>query len=69
MDRFSAGAGVGYWSGNDGQLDLIANVGYLLSGEPDGGNTSLFLEARLPVDELDNPNEFGRIGLGLRFRF
>ena len=68
MDRLSFGGGVGYWSGNDGQADLIANVGYLLSGQPDGSNTSLFLEARLPTDELDNPNEYGRLGLGLRFR-
>jgi hypothetical protein len=69
MDRFSVGAGAGYWSGNDGQVDLIADAGYLLWGSQDSGNTSLFLEARLPVDELDGPNEFGRLGLGLRFRF
>jgi hypothetical protein len=69
MDRFSVGAGAGYWSGNGGQVDLVADAGYLLWGSPDGGNTSLFLEARLPVDELDGPNEFGRLGLGLRFRF
>jgi hypothetical protein len=69
MGNFELGAGVGYWSGNDGQLDLIADAGYLVAGTPDGGNTSLFLEARLPADELDNVEEFGRVGLGLRFRF
>lgn len=67
-DRLSVGAGAGYWSGNDGQVDLIADVGYLLLGDPDGSNTSLFLEVRLPVDELGSPNEYGRLGLGLRFR-
>ena len=46
-----------------------ADVGYLLFGSPDRSNTSLFLEARLPVDELDDANEYGRCGLGLRFRF
>jgi hypothetical protein len=46
-----------------------ADVGYLLAGRPEGGNTSLFVEARLPADELGSPNEFGRFGLGLRFRF
>lgn len=69
LDRVSLGLGAGYWSGNDGQLDLIADIGYRLSGPPEGSNQSLFLEARLPVDELDNPNEFGRFGLGVRFRF
>ncbi|HWR98860.1 MAG TPA: hypothetical protein VN317_10605, partial [Candidatus Methanoperedens sp.] len=68
LDGFSFGLGVGFWSGNDGQADLIADLGYLVSGRPDARNTSLFLEARLPVDELDNTREFGRLGLGLRFR-
>lgn len=69
LGPISVGAGVGYWSGNDGQLDLLADVGFLLFGSPAGSNTSLFLEARLPADELDNLKEFGRCGLGLRFRF
>lgn len=69
LDRFSVGLGAGYWSGNGGQIDLIGDVGLLLSGRPDSSNSSLFLEARLPVDELGSPNEFGRLGLGLRFRF
>ena len=69
LNRFSVGLGAGYWSGNDGQIDLLADVGFLLASRPDGGDTSLFLEARLPVDELDNLDEYGRFGLGLRFRF
>jgi hypothetical protein len=68
LGGLSVGLGAGYWSGNDGQVDLIADIGFLLTGYEDGSNSSLFLEARLPVDELDNLNEFGRFGLGLRFR-
>jgi len=69
LGGYSFGAGAGFWSGNDGQVDAIADVGYLVSGSPDAENVSVFLEARLPFDELDNPNDFGRFGLGLRFRF
>ncbi|MHB8894899.1 MAG: hypothetical protein ACYC99_06945 [Candidatus Geothermincolia bacterium] len=69
LGRHSVGLGAGFWSGNDGQVDLLADVGYLLFGDPDGNNGSLFLEARLPADELGSVNEFGRLGLGLRFRF
>jgi hypothetical protein len=69
LGGFSLGFGAGYWSGNDGQVDLVADLGHILAGDPDGANTSLFLETRLPTDELDNPNEFGRLGLGLRLRF
>ncbi len=68
LGGLSVGLGAGYWSGNDGQVDLIADVGFLLGSRPDGRNCSLFIEARLPTDELDNPNDFGRFGLGLRFR-
>jgi len=67
--RSSFGLGAGFWSGNDGQVDLIADYGYLLFSRPDGRSTSLLVEARLPVDELGNVNEYGRFGLGLRFRF
>lgn len=65
----SFGLGAGFWSGNDGQVDLIVDYGELVSGNPDGRNISLFVEARLPVDELESVSEFGRFGLGLRFRF
>jgi hypothetical protein len=69
LGRHSVGLGAGFWSGNGGQVDLIADVGYLVFGDPEGSNGSLFLEARLPADELGSVNEFGRIGLGMRFRF
>ena len=65
----STGLGAGYWSGNDGQVDLLADVGFLVAGDPDGRNTSFFLEARLPLDQLEDIYNNGRFGLGLRFRF
>jgi hypothetical protein len=68
LDRFSAGFGAGFWTGHDGQVDLLGNIGYRLIGGPDDRNLSLFIETRLPVDELDDPVAFGRFGLGLRFR-
>ena len=67
-DRLSFGLGAGYWSGNDGQVDLIGNLGYRLTGAPDGKNTSLFLDVRLPADDLGDAYEHGRFGLGVRFR-
>jgi hypothetical protein len=69
LGGFSFGLGAGYWSGNDGQVDLLADVGFLVAGDPNSSNTELFLEARLPFDELGNVNEYGRFGVGLRFRF
>jgi hypothetical protein len=69
MDKISFGLGAGYWSGNDGQLDLIADIGYLLWGAPDSRNSSIFLEARLPADNLDELDTFGRFGVGVRTRF
>ena len=69
MDKISFGLGAGYWSGNDGQVDLLANLGYLVWGAPDSRNSSLFLEARLPADNLDDSDKFGRFGLGMRTRF
>ena len=68
LSRLSFGLGAGYWSGRDGQIDLIANLGFRLAGDPDGRNTSLFLDVRLPADDLGNSDKFGRYGLGLRFR-
>jgi hypothetical protein len=69
MSRFSVGLGAGFWSGYDGQLDLLANVGYLVFGAPETANGSLFLEARLPADELGDSDMYGRFGMGLRYRF
>jgi hypothetical protein len=67
--RLSFGVGAGYWSGNDGQLDLIANLGVLAFGPPEGGNGTIFLEARLPADDLSDDDGFARYGIGLRYRF
>lgn len=69
LGRHSFGLGAGFWSGNDGQVDLIANYGYRLFGNPDELNGSLFIEARQPFDDLGSVSEFGRFGLGLRSRF
>jgi len=69
MDKVSLGLGAGYWSGNDGQVDLLANLGFLVWGAPDSRNCSIFFEARLPADNLDELDKFGRFGVGLRERF
>jgi hypothetical protein len=69
LDKISFGLGAGFWSGNDGQLDLLANVGFLVWGVPDSKNCSMILEARLPADDLGNSDKFGRFGLGMRTRF
>jgi hypothetical protein len=69
-NRLSFGMGAGYWwTGDDGQVDLIANVGVLVFGKPDSFNGTLFLEARSEIAELDNLHNLGRFGLGIRFRF
>lgn len=68
-NRLSFGVGAGFWSGNGGQLDLIANLGVLVFGNPNSFNGTLFLEARSAVDELDRLHDEGRFGLGMRFRF
>jgi hypothetical protein len=69
-NRLSFGLGAGYWwTGNDGQMDLIANVGVLVFGKPDSFNSTLFLEARSKANELENLHDQGRFGLGIRFRF
>ena len=64
LNRLSFGLGAGYWSGNDGQIDLIANLGFLVYGKPDSFNSTLFLEARSEADELGNMRDQGRFGLG-----
>lgn len=70
------GLGLGGWitsgdsdipSENSG-VDLIGNVGVRILGEPDKFNTSLFMEARSGLDELDEIKDYGRFGAGLRFR-
>lgn len=53
----------------DTQLDLIAGFGARVYGEPEAFNASLFLEIRSGVDEIDDIIDYGRFGLGVRFRF
>jgi hypothetical protein len=69
-NRLSFGLGAGYWSSNDGQLDLIANTGYLLFGDKESTNGTIFLEGRSEILNADE-NNFGyvRWGVGLRTRF
>jgi hypothetical protein len=69
-NRLSFGLGAGYWwTRDEGQMDLIANLGILVYGKPDSFNSTLFLEARSEVNEMDNLHNLGRFGLGIRFRF
>jgi hypothetical protein len=68
-NRLSFGLGAGFWSGDGGQVDLIANLGFLLYGNPNNFNSTLFLEGRSAVNELGSLHDQGRWGLGIRFRF
>ncbi len=74
---FYAGLGLGAWitSGDskleaeDDDLDVIANIGYRFCGKAGTLSTSIFLEARSGVDELDDFSKYGRYGVGLRVNF
>jgi hypothetical protein len=69
--------GLGGWltdgdSDNDAensQLDLIVSAGTLVYGEPDAFNASLFIEVRSGVEEIGDLIDYGRFGIGVRFRF
>lgn len=71
------GVGMGGWitSGDDTleaedtDVDVIANIGARIYGQPETFNASLFFEARSAVDEFDALGEYGRFGAGLRCRF
>lgn len=67
-DKLFAGAGVGFWSGNDGKADLIANAGYLVYEKPDVMKVSLFVEGRSEADDLF-ASRASRLGAGVRFQF
>ncbi len=77
FSRFFVDLGVGGWitdgdddiDAEDSQLDLIAAFGARVFGEPDAFNGSVFFEVRSGVDELDGLIDYGRFGLGMRFRF
>ncbi|MCW5198748.1 hypothetical protein VU06_03255 [Desulfobulbus sp. F3] len=71
------GLGLGGWitSGDvdddsgDTDIDVMANVGARVYGDPQAFNISAFLEIRSAVDEFDGLSEYGRFGAGLRFKF
>lgn len=68
--RMFLGAGVGVWhSSMDDRLDFIVNAGYRLYGDPKQFNIALFVEGRGAIDQLDKLNDYGRLGIGLRFQF
>jgi hypothetical protein len=69
--RLSAGIGGGYWSADGGKFDIIADLGYRLGGDDTTflGRTTLFLELRSAVDQMDEMRDKGRVGLGLRYHF
>jgi hypothetical protein len=74
-DRYFIDLGVGGWitdgeddrDTEDSQLDLIGAFGARVYGEPDQFNASVFAELRNAPDE--DIVEYGRFGLGVRFRF
>lgn len=67
--RMFLGAGAGYWHSDLSEHgDGIAELGYILFGEPEEQNVSLFVEGRSAFDEFDHL-EKGRIGAGVRFQF
>jgi hypothetical protein len=75
--RYFIDLGVGGWitdgdsdlEAENSQLDLIAGFGARVYGEPEAFNASLFFEVRSAFDELDGLYDFGRFGVGVRFRF
>lgn len=67
-DKMFVGGGIGFWSGDDGNADLIVNMGYLIHEKPDVMKTSLFIEGRCETDELIS-SYASRLGIGLRFQF
>jgi hypothetical protein len=77
FSRYFIDFGIGGWltdgdddnDAEDSQLDLIAAFGARVYGEPESFNASLFVEVRSAVDELDQLYDYGRFGLGVRFRF
>lgn len=67
-EKMFVGGGVGFWSGNDGKVDLILNTGYLVYENPDVMKISLFVEGRCEADDLIS-SEAMRLGAGVRFQF
>lgn len=68
--RLFFGAGIGTWhSSMDDRLDAILNAGYRVYGDVGQFNISVFIEGRAAFDQLDELNDYGRLGAGLRFQF
>jgi hypothetical protein len=71
------GLGLGAWistgdhdiDSEDTDLDILANIGARIYGDPDALNASVFLEARNAVDELSDISQYGRFGIGLRVQY
>lgn len=53
----------------DSQFELVAGFGARVYGEPEDFNASLFVEVRSAFDELGQLYDYGRFGVGVRFRF
>ncbi|XCN71512.1 MAG: hypothetical protein Q3M24_14455 [Candidatus Electrothrix aestuarii] len=70
------GLGLGGWitdndsdlDSDDSDLDVLANIGARVYGDPNAFNISVFLEARSAVDEMSDIDQYGRFGIGLRFQ-
>lgn len=77
FSRYFIDLGIGAWitdgdddlETEDSDLDIIAAFGARVYGEEEGFNASVFLEVRSAVDEMDGLIDYGRFGLGVRFRF
>ncbi|PID75307.1 MAG: hypothetical protein CSB23_04315 [Deltaproteobacteria bacterium] len=75
--RYFLNLGLGAWltDGDDdieaenSQLDFVGGMGARFFGEPESFNASLFFEIRSAFDEMDSLVDYGRFGLGVRFRF
>jgi hypothetical protein len=67
-DKMFVGAGVGFWTGEDDNVDLIINMGYLIYEKPGTMKTSLFVEGRCEADNMIT-SKASRLGAGLRFQF
>lgn len=67
-EKMFVGGGVGFWAGDEDQVDLILNTGYLVYENPSVMKASLFIEGRCEADNLASSNAT-RLGAGVRFQF
>jgi len=75
--KFFAAAGLGAWltggdsdlDSEDSDVDLILETGYQFYEKPGKFTLDGFIEARSALDELDDYDLYGRLGVGLRFNF